>query len=232
MVYPAQRRHINPSLPTQWPDLASPNASHHPIGQRACCPFPFRWKAPRRCHPYPLAGRKVPRHMGRDSNYLATASITAGSVAEGAASRKDNKYSAITQSHVLVPLAIETLGPINFRRLQFLSQLGDRLTAATPEKYHSYSNDYHSLYRVSTLFASRALSPNLRRSNVSRSRNCFQHMFLNLGIITTDSNNIYIYIYIYIIIYIYVYIIIYIYMYIYIYICVCVCVCVSQHRPE
>ena len=80
----AQRRQINPPPQAQLPDLASPNASQHPVGQIACWPFPFRWKAPRGSQPYPLAGRQVP-HMGRDSD----------SVAEGAASRKDNKYSAI-----------------------------------------------------------------------------------------------------------------------------------------
>ena len=49
------------------------------------------------------------------ATYLAFASMTAGSVAEEAASTKDNKYSATVQSHVFVPLAIETLGPINFK---------------------------------------------------------------------------------------------------------------------
>ena len=67
------------------------------------------------------------------ATYIASASTTAGSVTEGAASRKDNKYSAIAQSHIFVPLAIETLGPINFKRLKFLSELSDRLTAATDD---------------------------------------------------------------------------------------------------
>ena len=65
------------------------------------------------------------------ATYLASTSTTAGSVAEGAASIKNNKYSAIVQFHVLVPLAIETLGAINFKGLTFLSELVDRLTAAT-----------------------------------------------------------------------------------------------------
>ena len=65
--------------------------------------------------------------------YLASASKTAESVTEVAASRKDNKYSVNAQSHVFVPLATETLGPINFKGLKFLSELGDRLTAATDD---------------------------------------------------------------------------------------------------
>ena len=67
------------------------------------------------------------------ATYLASVSTTADSVAEGAASRKDNKYSAFAQSHVCVALAIEALGPINFKGLKLLSELGDRLTAATDD---------------------------------------------------------------------------------------------------
>ena len=67
------------------------------------------------------------------ATYLASASPTAGSVAEGAASREDNKYSAIVQSHVFLPLAIEIIGPINFKGLKFLSEFRDRLTAATDD---------------------------------------------------------------------------------------------------
>ena len=67
------------------------------------------------------------------ATYLASARTTASSVAKGAASRKDNKYSAIAQSHIFIPLAIETLGPINFKWLKFLSELGDRLTASTDD---------------------------------------------------------------------------------------------------
>ena len=65
--------------------------------------------------------------------YLASVRSTAGSIAEGAASRKDNKYFAIAQSHVFVPLAIETLNPINLNGLKFLSEFSDRLTATTDD---------------------------------------------------------------------------------------------------
>ena len=107
--------------------------------------------------------------------YLSSASMTAGSVEEGAASRKDNKYSAIAQSHVFIPLAIETLGPINFKGLKFLSELviTQLLPPMTPEKHHSCSSEYQPLYSVLTLSDFRALSPNMRKSNFSRSRNCF-----------------------------------------------------------
>ena len=60
------------------------------------------------------------------ATYLASVSMTAGSVATVATSRKDNKYSAIAPC--FIPLAIETFGPI-----KFLSTLGDCLTAATDE---------------------------------------------------------------------------------------------------
>ena len=59
--------------------------------------------------------------------------MTAGNVAKGAVSMKDGKYYAIAQSHVFVLLAIETLGPINFKELNYLSELGDRSTASTDD---------------------------------------------------------------------------------------------------
>ena len=71
--------------------------------------------------------------MERDNGRYASVSKTAGSVAEEAASRKDNKYSAIAQSHVFDSLAIETLGSVNFKGLKFLSELGNQLTAATDD---------------------------------------------------------------------------------------------------
>ena len=69
------------------------------------------------------------------ATYLASASTTAASVAEGATStsREDKKYSAIAQSHVFVPLAIETLGLINLKGLEFLFEMGDRLTTAADD---------------------------------------------------------------------------------------------------
>ena len=53
------------------------------------------------------------------ATYLASASTTAGSVAEDAASMKDNKYSAMALSHVFLLLAVDTFDPINFKGLNW-----------------------------------------------------------------------------------------------------------------
>ena len=71
---------------------------------------------------YVYIRRQGPKYLPADTlaaTYLASATTTASSVAEGAASRKDNKYSAIAQSHVFVPLVLETLRPINFKNVKF-----------------------------------------------------------------------------------------------------------------
>ena len=62
------------------------------------------------------------------ASYLRDTSVTAGSAAEFAASRKVVKYNEIIRSHFFVPLAIESLGPINSEGLKFLHEIGRRLT--------------------------------------------------------------------------------------------------------
>src|SRR5664279_2184793 len=64
-------------------------------------------------------------------SYLKTTSATAGGAAEAAADRKEQKYMSLMSTYHFVPLAVETLGPINSKGLQFLSDLGHRLTEVT-----------------------------------------------------------------------------------------------------
>ena len=59
--------------------------------------------------------------------------MAAGSVAEGASERKEAKYSAISQTHIFVPFADETLGLINQKGVKFLSELANRLTIVTDD---------------------------------------------------------------------------------------------------
>ena len=68
------------------------------------------------------------------TSYLSSTSVTAGSAAELAASRKEEKYVEMTTTHTFVPLAFETLGPICSKALVFLRELGRRLTLATDDK--------------------------------------------------------------------------------------------------
>src|SRR6218665_1977107 len=49
----------------------------------------------------------------------------------GAAAEKNANYSALLNMHVFVPIALETLGPINVTGQNFLQDLCRKLTTAT-----------------------------------------------------------------------------------------------------
>ena len=49
--------------------------------------------------------------------------------AKAAATRKRAKYAEIIQPHIFVPIAIETLGPINMDGQRFLDSLGEHLSS-------------------------------------------------------------------------------------------------------
>ena len=66
-------------------------------------------------------------------SYLSTTSVNAGAAAEGAASRKEAKYQALATTHSFIPIAFETLGPINAKGLSFFKELGHRLSARSGE---------------------------------------------------------------------------------------------------
>src|SRR6218665_2283617 len=67
------------------------------------------------------------------ASYLPDTSLTAGAAAERASTRKTEKYSELSSTHLFTPLALETLGPINCEGLSFLSELGQKLRATTGE---------------------------------------------------------------------------------------------------
>ena len=50
----------------------------------------------------------------------------AGSAAEAAASKKLQKYSELMSSYNFVPVAFETLGPINSAGTEFIDEIGKR----------------------------------------------------------------------------------------------------------
>ena len=61
-----------------------------------------------------------------------------GSAAEAAAIRKTTKYAAITRTHIFVPVAVETLRPINADGLSIFEQIDDRLSSVTGEPRESF----------------------------------------------------------------------------------------------
>ena len=86
-------------------------------------------------------------------SYLTASAIRAGSAASLAEDRKNQKYSALLDAHVFVPVALETLGPINDKGQDFISDLGRGLTQATGDpressflfQRFSMTNDYTTL---------------------------------------------------------------------------------------
>ena len=64
-------------------------------------------------------------------SYRHLSSISAGKAAERAAELKVAKYSAIAVSHDFLPIALETLGPMNAAAASFISTLGKRISQLT-----------------------------------------------------------------------------------------------------
>jgi len=61
------------------------------------------------------------------ASHRALTSVTPGAAAERAALLKHTKYAAIKATHDFVPVAIETLGPINKEGTSFLCEIGERM---------------------------------------------------------------------------------------------------------
>jgi len=64
-------------------------------------------------------------------SYLPQTSSVAGAAAELAANRKIAKYSQLTTSYHFVPVAFETMGPINSSGMELSKELGRRTTIIT-----------------------------------------------------------------------------------------------------
>ena len=61
------------------------------------------------------------------SSYVSVTATRVGGVTDAAAERKSLKYASITNTHIFVPVAIETPGPICSRGLSFLVEINNRL---------------------------------------------------------------------------------------------------------
>jgi hypothetical protein len=60
--------------------------------------------------------------------YIHATSQSAGKAAEFLANRKEAKYTELARNHHFIPIAIESLGPIDDRGLYFLKELGKRMS--------------------------------------------------------------------------------------------------------
>ena len=63
-------------------------------------------------------------------SYLHVTSHSAGGAAEIASVRKKSKYSALPSDYIFQPIAFENLGPLSGSGLDFLSEVGGRLSAS------------------------------------------------------------------------------------------------------
>jgi len=70
-------------------------------------------------------------------SYVHETFQTPGAAAEAAAERKTSKYTSLTQSYLLVPVAADTMGAINKDDMDFLSDLGRRITQSTDDHRES-----------------------------------------------------------------------------------------------
>ena len=64
-------------------------------------------------------------------SYAAISSVSARLVAEQSSARRLEKYSELAISHIFVPTAVESFGPICAEALIFLSELGRRISVVT-----------------------------------------------------------------------------------------------------
>src|SRR6218665_2145451 len=99
--------------------------------------FKNRRKTSRRADAHSVARRTGPslgRYTVTDTvapSYLPQTSSVGGAAAELAANRKISKYSELTTSYHFVPIAFETMGPINSSWVALIKELGRRMTLIT-----------------------------------------------------------------------------------------------------
>ena len=68
------------------------------------------------------------------NSYLNTTSVTAGGAAVHAASRKLDKYRDLSLGYEVVPVAIETMGPMNPEGVDFINGIGRLIAEQTGDK--------------------------------------------------------------------------------------------------
>ena len=68
------------------------------------------------------------------ASYLPMTSLEAGSAAERAASLKIKKYEELARNHIFIPLACEVTDNWCSGAIDFLHELGDRISAVTGDR--------------------------------------------------------------------------------------------------
>jgi len=88
-----------------------------------------------------------------------------------AATKKCQKYSELSTAHLFLPIAVETLGPMNDSAYEFFKIIGRKITdmAAIAEKFHFFFKACQSLYRapMRPCFVTRSLCMTIQTSGRS-----------------------------------------------------------------
>jgi len=66
-------------------------------------------------------------------SHLADTATTAGAAADKAAGNKETKYRQLANSHIFVPVAIESAWTWNHQAVELVQELGRRMTAVTED---------------------------------------------------------------------------------------------------
>ena len=94
------------------------------------------------------------------ASHIGETAESAGDAANKAATNKTAKYNTLATTHHFIPIAIETGGPWNCVALEFISELGKRITQITLEP-------------LETQYMFQRLSISLQRGNEIAFRNTF-----------------------------------------------------------
>ena len=62
-------------------------------------------------------------------SHLPATSVSAGSAAEAASVTKTRKYERLASTHIFVPVAFETRGPVCWEGASMIASIGSRLTS-------------------------------------------------------------------------------------------------------
>ena len=99
-------------------------------------------------------------------SYLDDTATTTGVAADKAASNKEAKYRQLANSHIFIPVAIETAGTWNNRAVELVQELGrwmTELSLKTPGKQRTCSSGCQWLSNREMRSPSTALSPPSKR---------------------------------------------------------------------
>ena len=94
------------------------------------------------------------------NSYIADTATTASAAENRAAENKTAKYQELAKTHQFAPISIETGGKWNEKAVEFISEVGRRITEATKEQHE-------------TMFLFQRISVALQRGNAITFRNTF-----------------------------------------------------------